>query len=325
MKQSSAHSTHSGSEVPAALSSGGEVQTAALVGLQKLASQLPLRKQRKVLSTLAGTHISRIRGRGIDFSEVRQYQPGDDIRTMDWRVTARTSQPHIKVFQEEKERPILLVCDLRAGMRFGTRRALKQVLAADLCALLGWSALNEGDRIGALVFDDQQEIDLRPATGARQVLHLIQALSKQANESVQPSAPGPRLDAVCQHLRRIARPGTAVYFVSDFQGWSDAAFRQLHQVTRHCDITAIQVFDAMEAELPPPGLYDMTDGHQRARLNTHSTTLRSAHRQAFEQFSQQLEQDTRRLGVPLIRIATDQNPLICLRDGMGISRQRKNV
>jgi len=333
--------TRSAPDIPDAFSGGGDIRTDKLVGLQKLAPQLPLRKQRKVLSTLAGTHVSRIRGRGIDFSEVRQYQPGDDIRAMDWRVTARTGHAHIKVFQEEKERPILLVCDLRSGMRFGTRRVLKQVLAADLCALFGWSALNEGDRIGALIFDDHQEIDLRPATGAKQVLHLIQSLaathsspamhstpaseisgSATAPGSAATESPTQRLEAVCQHLRRIARPGTSVYFISDWQGWSEGAFRQLHQVTRHCDLTAIQVFDPMEAELPPPGLYDVTDGHQRARLNTHSTTLRSAHRQAFEQFCQQLALDTTRLGVPLISIATDQNPLTRLRDGMGIGRQR---
>lgn len=317
--------------VPDAFSSGGMVNSGNLVGLQKLAHQLPLRKQRKVLSTLAGTHISRIRGRGIDFSEVRQYQSGDDIRTMDWRVTARTGSAHIKVFQEEKERPILLVCDQRSTMRFGTRRVLKQVLAADICALLGWAALNDGDRIGALIFDDKGELDLRPATGTKQVLHLIQSLVSRSHEPVpqdiglnspQVSATQ-RFEAICQHLRRIAKPGTSVYFISDWHGWSQDAFRQLYQVTRHCDITAIQVFDPMESELPPPGLYDISDGQQRVRLNTHSTTLRSAHRHAFDQFCSQLTNDTARIGTPLVQISTVQNPLQCLRDGFGITRGKQ--
>ena len=332
MKPSQKHTGRSSSAaIPDAFSTGGRIETGNLVALQKLSRQLPLRKQRKVLSTLAGTHISRIRGRGTDFSEVRQYQPGDDIRTMDWRVTARTGSAHIKVFQEEKERPVLLVCDLRSSMRFGTRRALKRVLAADICALLGWAALNEGDRIGALIFDDQKEIDLRPSTGAKQVLNLIQSLAAEhdsGHESAEQTSsplrnPQQRFEAICQHLRRIARPGSSVYFISDWHGWSQDAFRQLYQVTRHCDLTAIQVYDRMESELPPPGVYDVTDGNQRARLNTHSTTLRSAHRRAFEQFCQQLVTDTRRIGTPLISIATDQNPLQSLRDGFGITRSKR--
>lgn len=313
--------------IPDAFSHGGQLLPAQLVKLQPLARQLPLRKQKKVLNMMAGTHVSAIRGRGIDFSDVRQYQAGDDIRAMDWRVTARTGQAHIKVFQEEKERPVLLVCDLRSSLNFGTRRVLKRVLAADVCTLLGWAAANEGDRIGALMFDDHREIDLRPATGAKQVLHIINALSNMTQSSAPDASdrnndlpsPQTRLEDISQHVRRIARPGTAVYFISDWQGWSKKAFRQLYEVTRHCDLTAIQVFDDMESELPPPGLYDLTDGHQKTQLNTHSSAARHAYHRAFTDFCEQISQDMRRLKVPLVPIATHDNPLSCLRQGLGLS------
>ena len=124
------------------LSAGAEIKTDNLVALRHLANLLPIHKQKKVLNELSGVHTSNLRGRGVDFSEVRAYQPGDDIRAMDWRVTARTQKPHIKVFREERERPIMIVCDLRASMFFGTQYAFKSVLAADIASLFAWSALN---------------------------------------------------------------------------------------------------------------------------------------------------------------------------------------
>ena len=114
------------------LSKGALISTDNLVAIRHLAKLLPIHKQKKVLNEMAGVHTSNLRGRGVDFSEVRSYQAGDDIRAMDWRVTARTQKPHIKVFREERERPIMVVCDLRSSMFFGTQHAFKSVLAADI-------------------------------------------------------------------------------------------------------------------------------------------------------------------------------------------------
>lgn len=303
-------------------SNGAEIKTANLVGLRDLARQLPLHKQKRVLNELAGTHTSSVRGRGIDFSEVREYQPGDDIRSMDWRVTARTGDPHIKVFTEERERPVLIVCDLRSSMFFGTRRALKSVVAADIAALLSWAAMANGDRIGALLFNDQQEIDLRPKTGRKQVLSLIQNLSELAQSDQQKSpelSANARMQQICRHIRRVARPGSAVYFISDWYGFDDECERQLFSITRHCDLIGVQLFDPMEAQLPPPGLYNLVDSQQqKAALDTHSQTLRDAHQQAFAQQQRQLAQHMLRLKVPLIRIATNDEPLAGLRQGLGL-------
>ncbi|UXD87134.1 DUF58 domain-containing protein [Thalassolituus hydrocarboniclasticus] len=298
-------------------SAGAEILPANLVQLRALARQLPLHKQKKVLNDLAGSHASAIRGRGLDYAEVREYQAGDDIRAMDWRVTARTGDAHIKVFREEKERPILLVCDLRANMRFGSRRALKQVLAADLTALFAWAALEHGDRIGALLFNDEQETDLRPKTGRKQVLQLLNELT-----TIAPSAsadPQQRMQQICRHLRRIARPGSAVYFISDWTGFDADCEQQLHAVTRHCDLVAVHISDPLEAELPPPGLYSLSDGQQRLALDSTTSRQREEYQQAFSLRMNSLQQQLQRLKVPLIALSTSNaDPLPALRQGLGL-------
>ena len=298
-------------------SAGAEILPANLVQLRALARQLPLHKQKKVLNDLAGSHASAIRGRGLDYAEVREYQAGDDIRAMDWRVTARTGDAHIKVFREEKEQPGLLVCDLRAAMRFGSRRALKQVLAADLTALFAWAALEHGDRIGALLFNDEQETDLRPKTGRKQVLQLLNELTTMA-----PSAsadPQQRMQQICRHLRRIARPGSAVYFISDWTGFDADCEQQLHAVTRHCDLVAVHISDPLEAELPPPGLYSLSDGQQRLALDSTTSRQREEYQQAFSLRMNSLQQQLQRLKVPLIALSTSNaDPLPALRQGLGL-------
>lgn len=298
-------------------SAGAEILPANLVQLRTLARQLPLHKQKKVLNDLAGSHASAIRGRGLDYAEVREYQAGDDIRAMDWRVTARTGDAHIKVFREEKERPVLLVCDLRATMRFGSRRALKQVLAADLTALFAWAALEHGDRIGALLFNDELETDLRPKTGRKQVLQLLNELT-----TMPPSAsadPQQRMQQICRHLRRIARPGSAIYFISDWTGFDADCEQQLHAVTRHCDLVAVHISDPLEAELPPPGLYSLSDGQQRLSLDSTTSRQCEEYQQAFSLRINSLQQQLQRLKVPLIALSTSNaDPLPALRQGLGL-------
>lgn len=299
-------------------SSGVEILPANLVALRDLANQLPLHKQKRILNDLAGTHTSAIRGRGLDFAEVRQYQAGDDIRAMDWRVTARTGDAHIKLFREERERPVMIVCDLRANMQFGTRRTLKSVLAADIAALFGWSALANGDRIGGLIFNDQQEIDLRPKTGRKQVLQLLHNLADLPRS--QPSNSNHRMRQICRHLRRVIRPGSAIFFISDWQGFDDECEHQLFNIGRHSEITAIRLSDPMEAELPPAGLYNLTDGQQKLVLDTHSQHLREQHHVSFIEQQKKLAQHMSRLKVPLISLATNDDPLTLLRLGLGIGR-----
>ncbi|MFK4754371.1 MULTISPECIES: DUF58 domain-containing protein [Oceanospirillaceae] len=320
---------------------GSQFDPARLTRLSQLARRVPLRKQKRVLSTRAGNHLSSVRGRGLDYAENRQYLPGDDIRSMDWRVTARTGSPHIKVYQEEKERPVLLVTDLRASMNFGSRRTLKQLLAADLTALLGWATIAEGNRLGALIFNDDQELDLRPKPGNKQQLQVINGLAtlydkrppgsrepalsaassltaRQDRPANRPSSQQ-RMTDICLHLRRIAKPGTSIYFISDWHGMNADAEAQLFDLSRHCDLTAMQIYDPLEARLPANGWLTLSDGQRRDLINSSSQQQQHDHQHRFEQQQQRLQQHMMRLRMPLLTISTADDPLRALLSGLGLT------
>jgi len=312
---------------PQGLSTGAEITTDNLVTMRKLANLLPIHKQKKVLNELAGIHTSNLRGRGVDFSEVRSYQPGDDIRAMDWRVTARNQKPHIKVFREERERPIMIVCDLRSSMFFGTQYAFKSVLAADIASLFAWSALNNGDRIGALLFDNNREIDIRPKPGRKQVMHVLHELAEfnQQQTPINTAKPSSRLAEMCRHVRQITRPGSTVYFISDWQGFDQDCERQLHKISKSNDVVALNIFDAFEENILPLGSYPLTDGQQRMQLECYSKSQSIAHQQAFQQRIQELKQKTLKLGIPLINLQAKGDVISDLRSGLGLSQTAMNT
>lgn len=301
----------------ASFTNGTDIQAHKLVGLRHLARHVALRQPKKVLNNNAGLYTARARGRGLDFAEVRQYQAGDDIRSMDWRVTARTGRAHIKLFHQERERPILLVCDLRSHMFFGSRNTFKSVLAADLTALLAWSALDAGDRIGCLLFNDDREIDLRPHTGRKHLLKLLHQLSALTPSPARD--PEQRMLQICRHLRRIARPGSAIYFLSDWLGFDESCQRLLYPISQHSDLYAVAIHDPLDRHLPPPGYYPITDGQQTVVIDSHHAIQRQHYQDAFEQRSNALQQAMQQLRAPYISISTDQDPLAQLRQGLGLA------
>ena len=162
-----------GSPAPDRVSSGVQTSLEALLRLKAEARGFSFLPRQPVTSLLAGRHSSRLRGRGLDFEELRHYHPGDDIRTMDWRATARLRAPHVRVYTEERERPVLLVVDQRKPMFFGSRRAMKSVVAAEIAALGAWRALASGDRVGGIVFNDSEIIDLPPHRSQTRVLRIL--------------------------------------------------------------------------------------------------------------------------------------------------------
>lgn len=225
-------------------------------------------------SALAGAYRSRFRGRGVDFLESRNYQPGDDIRNMDWRVTARTGRPHTKVFQEERERPVLVVLDASPSLFFGTRTRLKSVAAGQMAAAIAWAAVRRGDRIGGFLFAPGRHRELRPAGGRRGAMRLISGLvdwldpdSPVVSRSVS-SALGPEpLSTVLERVRHTARPGSLVVVISDFFGLDEDSNRHVSNLRRHSDIIGCQVIDACEQNLPT-GRYPISDGVESAMLDT---------------------------------------------------------
>ena len=234
---------------------------------------------------------------------------------MDWRVTARTSQAHIKVFREERERPVLLVCDLRASMNFGTRRALKRVVAADIAALFGWSAIANGDRVGSLIFNDDEEHDLRPHTGRKALMTLLHQLSNMPLSAPADSAG--RMLQICRHIARVARPGTAIYLISDWHGFDEECERALFPVSRHCDLTAVHISDPFESQLPT-GDFALTDGQRRSALHI-TPKAREQHIAQWQNTLSELQHRMNRLRIPLTLISTHADPLDQLRPGFGLT------
>jgi uncharacterized protein (DUF58 family) len=289
---------------------GAYCELQALVDSRFPAQKLQLAQRNRALSLLTGPNKTNFRGRGIDFEEVRGYQPGDDIRTIDWRVTARTGSAHTKLFREERERPVLIVADQRNSMFFGSRACCKSVLGAHYCALLSWAALNQGDRIGGLVFNDQQHREVRPRRSRRSVLALLQQVYEF--NAALPLAGHQRDEAIADifvDLRRIARPGCAVFIISDFRGaLEDRALENLYQLSRHTEITGLHISDPLEASLPRGGAYTVTDGQSRTRLQTSDNALRRDYAEHFSGQLARLRSEYGKFGIPLIESQTGDAP-----------------
>ena len=302
---------------------GAYAQLDDLIALRFPARQLCLARRNRALSVLAGPNKSNFRGRGIDFEEVRNYQPGDDIRTIDWRVTARTGSAHTKLFREERERPVLVVVDQRNSMFFGSSHCFKSVLAAQLASLLAWSALDAGDRVGGLVFNGTQHREIRPRRSRKTVLALLSQVAEynRALPLDTASEPGSFADMLA-NLRRIARPGSSLFLVSDFRGAAaEHAREHLFQLAQHTELTAIACTDPMESELPRAGKYTVTNGSERSELHTADRKLRRAYHHRFQQHQDLLSQDLLRLGIPMLQATTDRAPFTLLQQFYGDPRR----
>jgi uncharacterized protein (DUF58 family) len=253
-----------------------------LIALRPRCHALRLPMRQPAASALAGAYRSRFRGRGVDFLESRNYQPGDDIRNMDWRVTARTGRAHTKVFQEERERPVLVVLDASPTLYFGTRKRLKSVAAGQMAAAIAWSAVRRGDRIGGFLFAPGRHRELRPAGGRRGAMRVIQGLV----EWLQPEQPSDDarepLSTALERVRHTVRPGSLVIVISDFFGLDESCHRHLSRLRQHSDVIGCQVVDAAEYELPE-GRYPITDGRDSTVLDTGHRPTRQRYRAMGEQ------------------------------------------
>ncbi|MAR92241.1 MAG: DUF58 domain-containing protein [Pseudomonadales bacterium] len=280
-----------------------------LLRLRAAGLELDLRGQKRAMAAMAGLHRSSFRGRGIDFDEVRIYQPGDDVRNIDWRVTARTGRTHTKLFREERERPVYLMVDQRQPMFFGTRNAFKSVVAARVAACFAWAIRTHGDRIGGFVYNDNEVQELRPRAGKRGIQNLFRVLV-QFNQALEPAAASRHSSRqtfikALQGLSQVVRPGSLVVVISDFLNYDDITQQHMTPLCGHNDVIAIQIYDPMEKQLPPPGVYGFSDGERNVRLNTAPRKLRRDYALRFVERQDALRQQLYRLAVPLIEISTD--------------------
>jgi uncharacterized protein (DUF58 family) len=286
---------------------GIELTAAELMALRPRCNALMLPMHRPAASALAGAYRSRFRGRGVDFVESRNYQPGDDIRNMDWRVTARTGRAHTKVFREERERPVLLVVDASPTLFFGTRRRLKSVAAGYLSAAVAWTAVKRGDRIGAFLFAPGEHLELRPAGGRRGAMRVVKALVEWLSPARNSGGREP-LSVALQRVRHAVRPGSLVIIVSDFYGLDEDCEMHISRLRQHNDVVACQVLDPAEEALPA-GRFPITDGEQASLLDTG----RSGGRRRFEAMSRHHAEDPRRMfqrhQCGWIALHTDDDPV----------------
>ncbi|WP_420463281.1 DUF58 domain-containing protein [Candidatus Palauibacter sp.] len=226
-----------------------------------------LRKVRRIEITtrglvdqvFSGEYHSVFKGRGINFAEVREYDYGDDIRTIDWNVTARTGTPHVKIFEEERELTVMLLVDVSASGNFGTRERMKGDLAVEVCSLLAFSAIKNNDKVGLIIFSDRVEKFVPPRKGRRHVLRVLREMLYH-----KPEGRTTDLAAALEYLSRIIRRRAVVFVVSDFV--SKPFEKALGVAGRRHDVIALRVRDRREAELPPIGLMELEDAETGERL-----------------------------------------------------------
>jgi len=272
----------------------------------------------RVKALQTGAYVSHFRGRGMEFDESRPYQPGDDPRSIDWRVTARSTTAYTKLFREERERPVLVVVDLRSNMHFATRGCFKSVNAARAAALIAWAAHHRGDRLGGLIFGDASHCELKPRLGRRATLRFVHQLAthKDWQSRGVPEGSEPLTQALSA-LRRVARPGSLVVVVSDFIGFNRTAQSYLSSVARHNEVLAVFMNDPMEKKLPPPGRYRIVSPEEELAIDTYAAAARHDYESDFAERSHDLEVFCHRYGVHLMPMSTNDDPVATLQAALG--------
>jgi uncharacterized protein (DUF58 family) len=264
--------------------------------------RIEITTNRLVDEFMTGSYESTFRGRGMEFDEVREYQPGDDVRLIDWNVTARTGRPHIKRFIEERELTILFLVDLSRSMAFGSVAQLKRRIAAELCAVMAFSAIKHSDRVGVLLVTDHIERFIPPAKGSRHVLLLIREVL-----SHEPKGAGTDLAGGLDYLNRVTHQRAVVFVVSDF--FAPGLQAPLALANRRHDVIALHLIDPRQEEMPPVGLVRLEDAEtgQRLVLDTRDPAVRKRLAEWSAAHRQRVEQDCRKAGVDLVEIRTDRS------------------
>ncbi|MEH6822667.1 MAG: DUF58 domain-containing protein [Motiliproteus sp.] len=280
-------------------------------------SFLPKQPQHSILS---GRHASRLRGRGLNFEELRHYRAGDDIRTLDWKVTNRTGKPHVRVYTEEKERPVLLVVDQRISMFFGSQVKMKSVIAAELSALAAWRVLSVGDRVGALVFNDAEVVETRPHRSRKAVMQILHNVVK-LNHRLTADYPDPQNDAqlnlALKQTERLSGHDYLIVIISDMSGWDDETVKRIKRLARHNDVIVSLVFDPMEKALPDGSQLVLSDGALQIQLQSNTAGLKQQYTEHFDNAVEYLQQEMSKHGIPVIPVSTSEPALDQVRQAIG--------
>ncbi len=268
--------------------------------LLKQVRRLEIKTRALTNNIFAGEYHSAFKGRGMSFAEVREYQPGDDIRDIDWNVTARMNRPYVKVFEEERELTLMLVIDLSASQAFGTRERTQRELAAEIAATLSFSAIQNNDKVGVIFFTDRVEKFIPPKKGRKHILYIIRELL-----SFQPKGQRTDIGSALEYLMRVMTKRTITFVLSDFLNTNDYS-RPLLVASRKHDLIGLQLYDRWMADLPDVGLLKLTDaetGHEQI-VDTSSSKVRLHQKRWWNLHQAQLRQQFQSHGVDLVSIST---------------------
>ena len=255
-----------------------------LTRLQFKARDFSFLPRQPVHSLLAGRHTSRLRGRGLNFDEIRRYLPGDDVRQIDWKATVRTGKTQMRVYTEERERSVLLLVDQRITMFFGSVRNMKSVTAAEAAALAAWRVLAQQDRVGALVFNDSKISEIRPQRSQTTVMRILHEVLEQnhslsVDAAIRPN--GAMFNEVLRHSARLAKHDCLVCIISDGFGSNDQSRHLLTRIAQHNDVLFVFIFDPLEAKLPDAGPLVFGDGTRQLEIDTGNRRLCDRFRDSF--------------------------------------------
>jgi uncharacterized protein (DUF58 family) len=295
----------------------------ALVRLRFTAQGFNYLPRQPVRSLLSGRKRSRLRGRGLDFDELRHYRPGDDIRNMDWRVTNRTGKPHVRVYTEERDRPVIVVVDQRLPMFFGSQQKMKSVVAAEVAAITAWRVLGVGDRIGAILFNDSKTIVARPTRNERRVMGWLGDLTAMNNDLSVTARRGSNHDALAQALDMLERNvghDYLVVLISDFYGWNDATLRTIRRVSRHNDIICSLIYDPLERDISSASQLVVTDGKFQLEIDPVMHGLGEKFEASFKSAVAHVQGELKRHNIPVLPVDTVAPVVDQLREKLGGQR-----
>ena len=247
--------------------------------LQGAARGLSFLPKQPSASVLNGRHVSRLRGRGLNFEEMRDYLPGDDIRSIDWKATARTGTPHVRVFTEERDRPALLVVDQRMSMFFGTTLNMKSVCAAEAAAIMAFRIFKQGDRVGGIVFDEQQKLETPPRRSLRSVYSFLSGLSTMncalnADKKINSGITG--LNSSLDSVARLAHHDHLVVVFSDFEGIDNRTKKKLSGIAAHNDLILVLVHDPSARNIAADEKLVLGDGVLQAEIDFRNSSIRNS-------------------------------------------------
>jgi len=291
-----------------------------LIRIQFKARDFSFLPQQPVSSVLSGRYASRLRGRGLNFEEIRRYLPGDDIRTMDWKVTARTRSPHVRVYTEEKDRAVLLIVDQRINMFFGTRDKLKSVTTAELAALSAWRAVDVGDRVGAVIFNDSELIDIRPQRSQKTVMSILGNVVRMnhalcADTNVEPNAG--KLNRALEKALQLVPHDALVVMISDFFGVDEQTERLTARLAEHNDVLALLVHDPIRLQ-PASQPITVSDGSLQMEIDFADQRVREKLAADYREEQEHITHFLNRLAAPLLMVSNEGDVVEQVRRLLGV-------